>query len=127
MKKVGKWVLIFVIIVGVLYGAFMLFINPSGYTNREDLARDFFTDIHSAQACSKYFSVETADYCETFTDLFIGETLTVDSVSSTVNKVTVTISINGNSDSFDVTFVELDVHGVKGFFHNVYYRIDVIQ
>lgn len=127
MKKFGKFVLIILIIGAVLYGSFMIFVNPSGYTNTEDLTRDFFTNIHSNSACSTYFNPETEEFCDTFTALFDGETIVIDSLSRTNRSVSVTISVDGNSDSFEVTFVEIPVTGIKRFFNSSYYKIDIIE
>ena len=46
MKKFRKIAIIVVVVVGVLYGGYMLFINPSGYTDKTELTQDFFLDIH---------------------------------------------------------------------------------
>jgi hypothetical protein len=127
MKKLGKRLLIVLIIVAVLYGGYMIFINPSGYTDKEKLATDFFENIDNANACTTYFAEETTDYCESFVALFDGETITVEDTRSTSSGVTVTISIDGNEDDFLVTFIAEVVTVIKVFFNSRYYYIDVIQ
>ncbi len=127
MKKLGKRLGIVAIIAVVLYAAWMIFVNPTGYTDKTDLARDYFTNMDSSTACSTYFTTETADFCADFASLFDGEDVTVTKVVARSSVVVVTIDVNGNEEDFEVSFVSEPVTGVKHFFNSVYYKIYDIQ
>ena len=127
MKKLGKRLLIVVIIVGVLYGAYMLFVMPAGYTDKDQLATDFFTNINDANACDTYFSSETASYCESFTALFEGETVGVSRTVTSGSTIIATVTVGTNSEEFTVSFITKEVTGMKSFFNKEYYYIDIIE
>lgn len=127
MKKLGRRLLILIIIGGVLYGGYYFFVRPTGYTSKSELARTFFTEIHQNDACSSYFQEETQSFCENFTLLFEGETLTIGTVTETAQTAKVTITIDGNTETFEVSFVQETVTGIRGFLNNYYYKIDTIQ
>jgi len=126
MKKLRKRLIIILVLAGVLYGGYMLFINPSGYKDETELTQDFFKDIHSSTACDTYFNPETITYCESFTALFDGQTVVIDTVSTTPAGATVTITVGTTSTTFFVTFVETPVTGIKRFFNKTYITIDLI-
>ena len=127
MKKLGRRLLILLIIGGVLYGGYYFFVRPTGYTSKSELARTFFTEIHQNDACSSYFQEETQAFCDGFVELFEGETLTIGAVTETAQTAKVTVTVNGNSDTFEVFFVRETVTGIRGFLTNYYYKIDTIQ
>lgn len=127
MKKLGKRLLIVAIIGGLLYLGYLFFVMPSGYTDRAQLTEDFFTNMNASDACDTYFNPETTSHCASFVALFEGETLTVEDTVPTSRTVTVTVDVGGNTASFEVSFVEEEVTGIKGFFNPVYYKIDIIQ
>lgn len=127
MKKLGKRLLIVLIIAGVLYGAYMLFVMPAGYTDRGQLASDFFTNMNDADACETYFGTETRSYCSSFVDLFSGETVTVKRTVNSGNNIIATIAVGSTEEEFVVSFVSEEVTGIKRFFNSSYYYIDIIE
>lgn len=127
MKKFGKRLIVVAVIGGLLYLGYLLFVMPSGYTERDQLAEDFFLNMNAADACDTYFNPETVSHCASFVTLFDGETLTVEDTVPTSRTVIVTVDVGGNTASFEVSFVEEEVGGIKGFFNPVYYKIDIIQ
>ena len=127
MKKLGRRLLILVIIGGVLYGAYFFFVRPTGFTSKSTLAREYFTNIHETDACETYFQEETQDYCDTFSALFDGQTLTIGAVTETAQTANVTITVGDNSETFTVRFVSEPVGGLRGFLNSTYYKIDTID
>ena len=127
MKKAGKRLLILAIIGVILYGAYFFLARPTGFTDRRALVESYFTNIASSSVCSDHFNPETVSYCESYSALYDGQTVTIDSLTQTATTVNVTISINGNTDTSVVTFITEPLTGIRGFLHNQYYLIDDIQ
>lgn len=127
MKRFGRRLLILLILGGLLYGGYYFLIRPTGFTSQEELTTAFFENMNSNDACDTYFNPETKTFCATFVTLFDGEEIAVDSVLETANGVTVTISNDGTTATFEVTFIAESVEGVRGVFHNRYYLIDTIK
>lgn len=127
MKRLGKRILILIVLGGVLYGGYFFLVRPTGFTSQEELASTFFEDMNSSNACETNFHPETISFCATFVTLFAGEQVVIDSVTKTAEGVTVVVSNNGTIASFDVTFIAETVDGVRGVFHSRYYLIDIIQ
>ena len=127
MKKLGRRLLILLIIGGVLYGAYYFFVRPTGFTSKSELARSYFTSIHEPTVCEDHFQVETVSFCETFASLFDGETLVIDSVTETSQTANVTITIDDTTETFEVSFIRTTVTGLRGFLNGYTYTIDTIQ
>lgn len=105
----------------------MLFVMPSGYTDKDQLVTDFFTNMDSSDACETYFGDETRSYCDTFVQLFDGETVTVKRTVTSGSTIIATIEVGSNEEEFIVTFVSKDVTNYKRFFNSSYYYIDTIE
>ena len=126
MKKVGRLLIIIIVLGAIGYGFYMIFVMPKGFVNKEDLAQSYFENISSSTLCEKHYSPETLSNCEEVKQSFSGETITVSNVSSFGDTVTVTITLGDNDETFDVTFIKEDNSGIKAIFNKAYYFIDTI-
>jgi hypothetical protein len=127
MKRLRRRLLIVLILGGILYGGYFFLIRPTGFTSQEELASTFFEQMNTSDACETYFNPETESFCATFITLFDGEQLVVESTTETADGVTVVVSHNGTTATFEVTYIEESITGLRGVFHNRYYLIDTIQ
>lgn len=127
MKKAGKRLLILAIIGAVLYGAYFIFARPTGYTDKRTLVESYVANIGANTDCTEYFDPETIGYCETFSALFEGQTVTIESMTQTSQTVNVTLDVGGNTDSFAITFTSESLTGIRGIIHGQYYLIDIIE
>ena len=124
MKKLGKRLLIFVGFLGVLYAAYMVFMMPSGYVNKTDVVNGYITNLSSADVCEKHFNEETQEHCESMTGLLKDHVVVVNSAVVNGDNITLSLTVDGTTMVFDVSFVAVEVTGVKSFFNKTYYYID---
>lgn len=124
MKKFGKRVLIFIGIIGVIYAAYMIFVMPAGYINEADVVNGYITNLNSADVCEKHYNEETQDHCDSMTTLLKDHIVVVTGTSANGDLITLSITVDGVAMEFDVSFVEVEVTGVKSVFNKTYYLID---
>ena len=86
----------------------------------------YFTNIESETVCGEHFNSETEDFCLNFTNLIDEKTLEVTNLTKNGEDYTITVSVDDVDIEFDVTFVEIEVTGVKSFLNKTYYEIDLI-
>ena len=87
MKKFGKRLLIFLGFVEVLYGAYMVFMMPSGYVNKTDVVNGYITNLSSEDVCEKHFNEETQDHCDSMTTLLKDHVVVVNSAVVNGDKI----------------------------------------
>ena len=124
MKKFGKRFLILLGFVGVLYAAYMVFMMPSGYVNKADVVNGYITNLNSADVCEKHFNEETQDHCDSMTTLLKDHVVVVNSAVANGEKITLSLTVDGTTMQFEVSFVTVPVTGLKSFFNKTYYYID---
>lgn len=126
LKKLRNIVIVLAILGGIGYGSFLVFVNPSGFTDKEELINSYFDNIQSESTCDNHFNTETQDFCLNFTDLLDSRTLEITNLAKSGEGYLVTILVDNVSLEFDVTFIEIEVTGVKSFLNSTYYKIDFI-
>ena len=124
MKKFGKRLLILLGFVGVLYAAYMVFMMPSGYVNKADVVNGYITNLNSADVCEKHFNEETQDHCDSMTTLLKDHVVVVNSAVANGEKITLSLTVDGTTMQFEVSFVAVPVTGLKSFLNKTYYYID---
>ena len=124
MKKFGKRLLILLGFVGVLYAAYMVFMMPSGYVNKADVVNGYITNLNSADVCEKHFNEETQDHCDSMTTLLKDHVVVVNSAVANGENITLSLTVDGTTMQFEVSFVAVPVTGLKSFLNKTYYYID---
>lgn len=124
MKKFGKRVLIFVGFLGILYAAYMVFMIPSGYVSKVDLVNGYISNLDSSDVCEKHFNLETETHCESMITLLKDHEVEVTSVAGSGENIILTLTLDGSEIYFEVSFIEVEVTGVKSVFNKIYYLID---
>ena len=126
LKKLKKLLIIVVAIGAIGYVSFLVFVNPAGFTDKEELINSYFDNIESDDLCDDHFNSETNDFCISFTNLLDSREIEVIDLTKNGDDYIVTISIDGTEGEFDITFVEIEVTGLKSFLNKIYYKIDLI-
>ncbi len=126
LNKLKKLLIMIVVISGVGYGGFIVFVTPAGFTDKEELINSYFDNIESDDLCDDHFNSETNDFCISFTNLLDSREIEVIDLTKNGDDYIVTISIDGTEGEFDITFVEIEVTGLKSFLNKIYYKIDLI-
>ena len=126
LNKLKKLLIMIVVISGVGYGGFLVFVTPAGFTDKELLINSYFTNIQSEEVCTDHFNAETTDFCLNFQTLVDNKTLEITSLIQNQDDYRVIILIGGVETEFDITFIEIEVTGVKSFVNKTYYKIDII-
>ena len=126
LKKLRKLLIIFVVLGGLGYIAFLVFVNPSGFTDKEELVNSYFDNIQSSDVCDEHFNPETVDFCTSFKTLLDGRTLEITDLSKNGDQYELTILIDSVETEFIVSFIEIPVTGLKSFMNGTYYKIDFI-
>ena len=124
MKKIGKIFLIIVIVGAVLYGAFMVFVNPGGFVDKSTLTNSYIDNLTKTGVCADHFNEETQAHCDSMTDLLKGHTVVVVSAIVSGENINLTITVDSAEMSFVVSFVEVEVTGLKSTFNKTYFLID---
>ena len=127
MKKFLRLLLILIVLGIIGYLVFIFIVMPSTNNSQTALAESYFINIGEDDLCETHFNPETITYCTTFQDLLKSETMIIESAVKSGEIVNVTITIGSTHEVFKVTFIEIPVTGVKGFFNNTYYEIDMIE
>ena len=125
-KKLGKLLIIIGIIGGVGYVGFLVFVNPGGFTNKEELINSYFENITSTTVCEDHFNTETESFCSDFQTLIGSRVIVVTTLTASGSEYEVVLTLDGVETEFVITFVEVEVTGVKSFLNSTYYRIDLI-
>jgi len=128
MRKLLRLGIIVVIVAGVLYVGYLVFVNPRGFTNKETLVESFIDNINSSDVCEKHFNEETLSYCEDFVGLFEGNSVVITEIDTNGSNVVFSLMIddNVNEIEFTASFVSEEVTGLKSFFNKEYLLIDYI-
>jgi hypothetical protein len=127
MKKLAKRLGIVVLVLGVLYLVYLLFIMPNGFTDREDLATSFIENLADDNACEDYFNSETISICETFQTSLEGHTVEVTNTSMVQGVMDVTLLVDDAEVHFDFYFESYAPSGLRGVLTDEYYLIDSIR
>lgn len=127
LHKLGKLLIIIVIIGGLGYIAFLVFMNPSGFTNKEDLIKGYFNNISSESACEDHFNSETLNFCDNFQNLIETRTIEITDLLQNGDNYKATVLIDDVEIEFIITFIEIEVTGLKSFLNTTYYEIDFIE
>ncbi|KFZ26146.1 MAG: hypothetical protein KQ78_01642 [Candidatus Izimaplasma bacterium HR2] len=126
LNKLKKLLILIVVISGVGYGGFLVFVTPAGFTDKEVLINSYFTNIQSEEVCTDHFNSETTDFCLNFQTLLDDKTLEIASLTKNGENYIVIVTVDDVDIEFDVSFIEIEVTGVKSFLNNIYYKIDII-
>ena len=127
MKKLIKIVGIIVIVLGVIYGSYLLFVVPNGFTSEEAAVASFITNMDDNNTCSEHFYSETTDICE-FLVLELGsKEVEFTSGVKTSEGMDITLTIDTIEVDFEVTFYEYEPSGLRSFFNSEYYLIETIE
>ena len=124
MKKFGKRLLIVIGFLGVLYVAYMVFMMPSGFVNKTDVVNSYISNLSSADVCEQHFNEETQDHCASMTGQLKDHVVVVTSIAASGDNLILTITVDGTVMVFEVSFVVVEVTGLKSFFNKTYYYID---
>lgn len=127
MKRWGRRLLVLLILGGIGYGSWFLFLRPTGFTNQVELTEHFFTFAANDGICEETFDAETMALCESFRPQLAQHSYTIESVRSFGSQVTITLTSDAGDVSFTVTFQETPTTGVRRYLHPVYYTIDTIE
>lgn len=126
LKKLKKLLIIVVVIGGIGYVSFLVFVNPAGFVDKEELINSYFDNIQSDDLCDDHFNPETKDFCVSFTNLLSSREIEVIDLTKNGDDYIITITIDGTEGEFDITFIEIEVAGLKSFLNKTYYKIDLI-
>ena len=124
MKKLGKRLLIFIGILGVLYAAYMIFMMPSGFVDKNALVNSYIDNLSASDVCEEHFNEETAGHCAALTGLMKDHTVVVVNTTTSGDNLIVYLTVDGSEINFVVSFIEVPVTGLKSFFNKTYYYID---
>ena len=126
IKKFLRFIIIIVVIGALGYGGFLVFVNPAGFTDKEELINSYFENITSESLCEDHFNTETEDFCINFQTLIEDKTIVVTSLISNGSGYRVQALIDDEETEFDFTFEEIEVTGLKAFMNSKYFKIDLI-
>jgi len=115
-----------IIIAGVGYAVYFVFIIPAGFTDKEELINSYFTNIQSESLCEDHFNPETEDFCLNLQILIENRTLVVTTLTKDGDNYLATVSVDGVDNIFEISFIEVEVTGLKSFMNSTYYLIDLI-
>ena len=115
-----------IILAGVGYAVYFVFIIPAGFTDKEELINSYFTNIQSESLCEDHFNSETEDYCLNLQLLIEDRTLEVVTLTIDGDNYLATVSVNGEDIEYEISFIEIEVTGLKSFMNSTYYLIDFI-
>lgn len=102
----------------------MIFVIPAGYVSKTDVVNGYITNLNSADVCEKHFNEETQDHCASMTGLLKDHVVLVTSQAIVGETIIVSLTVDGIAMTFEVSFVAVEVTGVKSFFNKTYYYID---
>ena len=127
MKKLLKKVGIIIIVVGVLFGVYTLFVAPNGYTSEEEVVTDFFMNINSPTVCEETWYEDTQAVCEFLvTELGDKEIVITETVDS-VDGMLIRLTADSTELEFYATFDEYSPTGLRSIMNDTYYKIIVIE
>lgn len=126
LKKLRNLLIIVVVLGAIGYVAFLVFVNPAGFVNKEDLINSYFDNIASDTVCDDHFNSETTDYCTTFKSLIDQKTVEVSSLTPSGTSYVAVVLVDGVEIEFTFTFNEVTVTGIKSILNKTYYEIDFI-
>ena len=126
LLKLRKIFIILIILAGLGYSVYFIFIIPAGFNDKETLVESYFENIRSSDVCDEHFNSESEVYCLGFTDLMDGKTLVISDLGPNGDNLTLNIVVDDVDMEFTVSFVEIEVSGVKSFMNKTYYLIDII-
>ena len=126
LLKLRNLLFIVIIIAGVGYAAYYVFMVPGGFTDKEELVNSYFENIQSDTLCEDHFNTETEDYCLSFQLLIEDKTIEVTTLTKSGDNYLVTVLVANEEMQFDVSFIEIEVTGLKSFMNSTYYSIDII-
>ena len=126
LKKLKKLLIVVVVIGGIGYVSFLVFVNPAGFVDKEELINSYFDNIESDDVCNDHFNPETNDFCVSFSNLLDSRVIVVTNLTKNGDDYVVTITIDGTEGEFDISFIEIEVTGLKSFLNKTYYKIDLI-
>ena len=127
MKKKLKIIGIALGVLAVLYGGYIVFLGPDGFTSEDELVESYITNLSSTDVCLTHFNEETQDVCNVFASSLKTEEVSVVSVSVSGDEAEVTLNVNGNNESFTFIFISEEATGIKGFLYSSYYLIDYMD
>lgn len=126
MRKLGKFLLVIVVLGGIGYGVFTFFLSPTVNNDKLTLTASFLDNITDATVCESHFNPNTISLCESFQTTMGSTSFTHTEVAAGSNVVS-TITISGNDESFTFSFIEEENTGLGAFLNATNYYIDLIE
>lgn len=126
LLKLRKILIIIFIVVAIVYVLFLVFYKPNGFTDKEGLVNSYFKNITNESVCDDHFNPETADFCEYFQFSSQDKTIEIMSLTADGDNYLVVILLNTREVELVVSFIEIEVAGLKSFLNKTYYLIDLI-
>ena len=102
----------------------MIFVMPAGYVNKTDVVNGYINNLNSIDVCEEHFNEETQNHCTSMTNLLKDHVVVVTDQQVVGDTIVVSLTVDGIVMTFEVSFVAVEVTGVKRFFNKVYYYID---
>ena len=126
LLKLRNFLFVVIIIAGIGYGVYYVFMIPGGFTDKEELVSSYFDNIQSESLCVDHFNTETEDFCTNFQAVIEDKTLEITDLTKSGDNYLVTITVDTEEMEFEVSFIEIEVTGLKSFMNSTYYYIDII-
>lgn len=123
LKRLG----IMIIIGGIVFLSYTLFVKPNGFTAEQDVVGSFITNIEDAKACEDHFYHETTSICEVLQTEFEGKDVEFTSGRRVQGGMEIVLTVDEIELDFFVTFYDYEPSRLRAFFNDEYYLIDTIE
>ena len=127
LLKLRNLLFVVIIIAGIGYGVYYVFVIPSGFTDKEELLNSYFDNFETESSCENHYNPETEDFCINFQNSNGTRTLEVTDLTKNGDDYVVNVLVGGVETEFNFTFIEVEVTGVKSFMNSTYYLIDLFS
>jgi hypothetical protein len=127
MKKLLKRLGILIAVGVVLYGGYMLFVTPNGYTTEEDVVRAFFTNMNEETVCEDTWYEDTTEVCAFLVEEFGDKEIVIDEVVDSVDGMLIRFSADGTDLEFYATFYTYEPTGLRSITADTYYKIEIMN
>jgi hypothetical protein len=123
LKRFG----VFLIVVGVLYGSFMLFVKANGFTTERDVVVSFVANLEDPNVCNDHFVSETESICEVLVTQFEGKEVEFTSGKRTIDGLEVVLTVDDIEVDLLFNFEDYEPSGLRSYLNDEYYLIDTVE
>lgn len=127
MKKRVKQLGVIIVVLGTLYGAFLVFAKPNGFTSENELILSFAEHINETDVCVEHFNEETMTICNAFIAQIEDHDVVFKEAKKDVYGTELTFTIDDIDISFAVTFSTYEPSGLRARLNDEYYLFDTIR